>query len=305
MRIGIIDLGSNTIRLVVYFWNGKKLEKKHNIKRQAQSAKYIEDGTMSKVGVETIISNLKELLMIARTHDVTETRIFATASLRNIRNADAVKVQIESAINQKIDVLNGNDESLFGFEGMKRTVELPLEGVSVDVGGGSTEITHFSHGQAIHSISIPVGSLNLYLNHVQDVLPTEGELMLMRIEVQNALNQIEWLKKIHVDTLIGIGGSARAIMRLHQARYDIQASIYDMQLSQVIFNAYLVEAGSRSKELSSLIVNNIPERLTTLIPGSLILYEVMKMISAESYKLSSYGVREGYFFKRVLNHKDA
>lgn len=304
MRIGIIDLGSNTIRLVIYFWNGVKLEKKHNIKRQAQSAKYIEDGNMSKVGVETIISNLKELLMIARTHDVSETRVFATASLRNIRNAEAVKVQIESAINQKIDVLNGNDESLYGFEGMKRTVELPLEGVSVDVGGGSTEITHFSHGKAIHTLSIPVGSLNLYLNHVQDVLPTDGELMLMRIEVQNALNQIEWLKKIHVDTLIGIGGSARAIMRLHQARYDVQVSIYDMQLSQVIFNSYLVEAGSRSKELTSLIVNNIPERLTTLIPGSLILYEVMKMISAETYKLSSYGVREGYFFKRVLNQKD-
>lgn len=303
MRIGIIDLGSNTIRLVIYNWNGSKLELSTNIKRKAQSAKYIEDGFMSKVGVEVIVDHLKELLMIARTKDVLDVHIFATASIRNIQNSESVKMQIENEIQHKIDVLDASQESLYGFEGLKRTLSLPLEGVSVDVGGGSTEITHFKSDKAIHSISIPMGSLNMYINHVQDVLPTRSELMLMRIEIQNILNQVDWLENIKVNEMFGIGGSARAIMRLHQAKYDIQNSIYDMHMSNDIFESYLEEASNNPKVLAELIINTVSERLTTLIPGALILFEIMKKVGAQSYGLSSYGVREGYFYQKVLDVK--
>ena len=301
MRIGIIDLGSNTIRLVIYHWNGSKLELITNIKRKAQSAKYIEDGFMCKVGIEVIVDHLKELLMIARTKDVLDVHIFATASIRNIQNSESVKMQIENEIQHKIDLLDASQESLYGFEGLKRTLSLPLEGVSVDVGGGSTEITHFKSDKAIHSISIPMGSLNMYINHVQDVLPSHSELMLMRIEIQNMLNQVYWLENIKVNEMFGIGGSARAIMRLHQAKYDIQNSIYDMHMSNDIFESYLEEASNNPKVLAELIINTVPERLTTLIPGALILFEIMKKVGAQSYGLSSYGVREGYFYQKVLD----
>ena len=300
MRIGIIDLGSNTIRLVVYTWDGQKLEKTTNIKRQARSAKYIEDGRMSKIGVETIVEHLKELMMIARTKDVAELHIFATASIRNIHNSDHVKMQIEEALQHKIDVLDARQESIYGFEGLKRNIELPLEGVSVDVGGASTEITYFKSDKAVHTISIPMGSLNMYINHVQDIMPSDGEMMLMRIEIQTMLNQIEWLNNIKVETMFGIGGSARALMRVHQAKYDIEQSIFDMQMSQDIVKAFIDSASSESKSLAQLIVNQVPERLTTLVPGAMILYEIMKKIDAQSFRLSSYGVREGYFYERVL-----
>lgn len=300
MRIGIIDLGSNTIRLVIYTWNGKKLEKSTNIKRQAQSAKYIEDGRMSKMGVETIVEHLKELLMIARTKDCHDIRIFATASIRNIVNSEVVKVQIEDAIQHKIDLLDGSQEGIYGFEGLKRNIHLPIEGVSVDVGGGSTEITHFKHDAIVNTISIPIGSLNSYINHVQEVLPSDGEMMLMRIEIQNMLNQITWLDKVKVPTMFGIGGSARAIVRIHQAQYDLEQSIFDLQMSQDILKSYIEDASNKPKAMGELIVNNVPERLTTLIPGLIILYEIMKKIGAESYRLSSYGVREGYFYQKIL-----
>ncbi len=301
MRIGIIDLGSNTIRLVVYTWDGQSLLKTTNIKRQAQSAKYIVDGQMSKMGIETIIENLKELMMIARTKDVVELHIFATASVRNIQNSEAVKTQIEDAIQHKIDLLDAKEESIYGFEGLKRNIELPIEGVSVDVGGASTEITYFKHDKAIHTVSIPMGSLNTYINHVQEILPSNGEMMLMRIEIQNLLAQIDWLDKIEVETMFGIGGSARALMRVHQAKYDIQQSIYDMQMSYDILNQFMDSATEDPKALAEVIVNQVPERLTTLIPGSLILFELMKKIKAQSFRLSSYGVREGYFYQRVLD----
>lgn len=301
MKIGIIDLGSNTIRLVVYTWDGHQLLVTSNVKRQTQSARYIENGIMNKIGVETIVEHLKELMMIARTKDVQDLRIFATASIRNIQNSVAVKTQIEVAVQHKIDLLDGHQESIYGFEGLKRTLQLPIEGISVDVGGGSTEIIHFKHDKVLDSISIPMGSLNMYINHVKDVLPSSGELMLMKIEIDSLLEQIDWLKNIKVEKMYGIGGSARAIMRLHQAKYDIQSSIYDMQMSKTIFTNYFEEAQKNPKALADIIVNHVPERLTTILPGALILLQIMKMVHAETFILSVSGVREGYFYNRILS----
>lgn len=300
MKIGIIDLGSNTIRLVIYRWDGSSLLKMNNVKRKGQSAKYIENGELNRTGVENIIDHLKELLVIARSMDVQEIRIFATASLRNIKNSHHVQIQIEQAIQRKIDILDGEEETLFGFEGMKRTFELPLEGISIDVGGGSTEITHFFHETAVSTISIPIGSLNLYLNHVHDVLPSQAEVSLMRIEIQHALQQVEWLSKVVVKEVVGIGGSSRAMMRLHQLKHDIQASILDIQLASNIIKDYIYEASTQPNELVQLLSQHIADRLSTLIPGMIIIDEIMTAVKAEQFKLSSDGVREGYFYKRIL-----
>ncbi len=300
MKVGVIDLGSNSIRLVIYSWNGKKLVKEENYKRQAQSVKYVEDGMMNKIGVANIVSTLKELLTIAKANEVYEVRIFATASLRNIKNSEEVKAYIENTIHHKIDLLKGNEESLFGFEGMKQKLDLPANGVSVDVGGASSEITYFEEGKAIHTISIPIGSLNLYLSHVTDVLPNVNEIRSMRFEIDNYLQEIEWLSNLEVNKMIGIGGSARAIMRLHRAKNDIDSSIYDMSMEQTVINSYIEECMNRYDKLAKIIVNHIPERLTTLIPGTLILDEVMKKVNAKTYLLSPYGVREGYFYKKIL-----
>jgi exopolyphosphatase/guanosine-5'-triphosphate,3'-diphosphate pyrophosphatase len=300
MKIGIIDVGSNTIRLVVYLWNGKKLQKQQNIKRRAQSVKYIQARKMKPMGVSVIVDTLRELLIIARANDCQDIRIFATASLRNIDNHVATKRTIEKAIGYPIDVLDGQEESLFGFEGMKRTVQLPLTGVSVDVGGGSTEITYFEHDQALATISLPLGSLNLYLQHVQDVLPSTSEMVFIRQEIQTALANVHWLNQRHVETVIGIGGSSRALMRLHQYRHAIEASIYDMSLSQDAIETYLKQIALRDADITQIMGEHLSDRLTTLWPGALIIAEVMRKVQAQTFKLSSYGVREGYFYKRVL-----
>jgi exopolyphosphatase/guanosine-5'-triphosphate,3'-diphosphate pyrophosphatase len=300
MRIGVIDLGSNSIRLVIYFWDGKSISKIQDIKHQAQSIKYIENQRLSKTGVDSIVTHLKELMVMARAYGVDELRIFATASLRNIANSVEAKAEIENAIQHPIDVLQGHEESLFGFEGMKKIVSLPLEGLSVDIGGGSTEITYFKNNVPVFSDSIPVGSLNLYLDHVLDVVPTDFEQVAIRHEVQDQLDKLDWLQGLTVETVIGIGGTARALMKLHQARYEINTSIYDMTLSVSLVHQYAtLNKRNRDTELA-LIVKAIPDRLTTVIPGALILDEIMRQTEAQEFLISAYGVREGYLVSRIL-----
>jgi len=300
MRLGVIDLGSNTIRLVVYRWDGLHLETLYNIKRQTQSIKYVRNALMSKEGLDSVVLSVKELMVIARAYDVEKLNIFATASLRNIKNSDEAVSYIQNEIDYPLDLLDGNEESLFGFEGMRRTINLPMEGLSVDIGGASTEITYFKNNKAVFMGSLPMGSLNLFIQHVHNVLPSESEQFLMRLEIQNHLESLVWLKTLKINTVIGIGGSARAIMRLHQAKYDINTSIYDMQLSAKLISGYANFIANQKDEETRLILKAIPDRLSTVIPGAIIVDEIMKLVSAQDYMLSLYGVREGYLFNRIL-----
>lgn len=300
MRLGIIDLGSNTIRLVVYRWDGQRLDKVYNIKHHTQNIKFVRNAQMSKEGLDSIVLTVKELMVIARAYDVEKLNIFATASLRNIRNSEEAVAYIQNEIEHPLDLLDGNEESLYGFEGMRRTVDLPMEGLSVDIGGASTEITYFKNNKAIFMGSLPMGSLNLFIQHVHNVLPTESEQFLIRLDVKNHLDSLVWLKSLKINTIIGIGGSARAIMRLHQAKYDINTSIYDMQLSAKLIRDYANFIANQKDEETRLILKAIPDRLSTVIPGAIIIDEIMKLVSAENYMLSLYGVREGYLFNRIL-----
>jgi exopolyphosphatase/guanosine-5'-triphosphate,3'-diphosphate pyrophosphatase len=255
---------------------------------------------MSQDGIDSIVTHLKELMVMARAYGVDELRIFATASLRNIANSNEAKAEIENKIMFPLEILNGYEESLFGFEGMKKIVRLPLEGISIDIGGGSSEITYFKNETAIFTDSIPIGSLSLYLDHVIDVVPNDLEQVAIRNTIQKALEDLVWLEKIKVETIIGIGGTARAVMKLHQARYEINSSIYDMKLSASIVHGYAtLNKRNRTSELS-LIVDVIPDRLTTVLPGALILDEIMRKVEAQEFHLSQYGVREGYMFNRIL-----
>lgn len=301
MRLGIIDLGSNTIRLVVYQWDGQILKTLHNIKKTSRNLQFVHDAVMSNEGLDAIVRIVRELMILARGYDVETLDIFATASLRNIKNSVQAKAYIENELKTPIDLLEGDEESLLGFEGLKRQVDLPLEGVSVDIGGGSTELTYFRNGSVIACNSLPVGSLNLSLNHVHNVLPTPSEQFLIRLEVENQLDALAWLSALKVNTVIGIGGTGRAIMRLHQAKYGIDASIFDMRLSAAMVNEYAGFKFDVQDFETRLIMQALPERFTTVIPGCIILDEIMTRVQAEEYRVSAYGVREGYLYQRLLN----
>ncbi len=300
MKIGIIDLGSNTIRLVIYKWEGGSLQKIYNVKKETRAISYVEDGMLSDVGIKAVYLSLRELVMIAQAFDVDDLRIFATASLRNITNGKQARESVEKDLKLKIDLLSGEEEALFGFDGAKRSTILPRKGVSVDIGGGSTEITYFANGVPINHISLPMGSLNMYLKHIKNIVPTAKEHEKMRADIQKQLAQVDWLTKLNVDNLIGIGGSARAILKIYLAQTGIEEGIYDtiIPTSEISHTSMMTE-GKKSAGVK-LLLKAVPDRLTTALPGSMIMDEIARNLKAKNFILSRYGVREGYLFNRVL-----
>ncbi len=165
-RFGIIDFGSNTIRLCIYEVTctpRKPLLKKDiqtllNYKVMAGLAAHIKDGTMTEAGIKKAIKTINAHLRRASHFSCERIDIFATAVLRNCTNSREATAAIEAGINKRITILSNEEEAHLGFLGASLDRYLD-HGTMVDIGGGSTELTHILDGLDLDKVSIPQGSL--------------------------------------------------------------------------------------------------------------------------------------------------
>lgn len=293
MKIGVIDLGSNSIRLVIYEYVDKQLNKLLNFKHQGKAVLFIKDNIMSDEGVEAIVSSLKQLVFIAKIYELDEFKIFATASLRNIDNSAETVARIEQQIHHSMEVLSDEEESLFGFDAILRNEKLPISGLTIDIGGGSMEIIYFKDNEAIYSTSIPVGSLSFATKFVDEVIPSVDEQAEMRKFIKNQYNNLPWLKTLHVKTIIGIGGTSRAMNQMNKE--------FNLEKNGSLSYETIATIANLGIEHSKQIINAVPDRLMTIMPGAIMIDELMQLVLAEEFKASKMSVREGYIYNRILN----
>lgn len=296
MKIGVIDLGSNSIRLVIYEVVDKELKKILNLKHQGKSVLFIKDNKMSDEGVEAIVSSLKQLIFVAKVYELDEFRIFATASLRNISNSAETVAKIEKQIHHKMEVLSDEEESLFGFDAIQRNEELPISGLTIDIGGGSMEIIYFKDKKAIFSTSIPVGSLSFATKFVDEVIPTEDEQAEMRKYIRTHYESLPWLKAIQVNSIIGIGGTSRGMFSMNKE--------LDLEKNGALKYEAVATIANLGIEHSKQIINAVPDRLMTMLPGAIMIDELMQLVFANEFKASKMSVREGYIYNRILNNHE-
>ena len=144
MKYAVIDLGSNTIRLVVYEETNAEFHALFTQKFTAGLAAYLQDGMMTPEGIRLICTTLQRCKMLLKEFTPCTTLAFSTAPLRNIRNTQEAIDQIYAETGYSVDVLTGLEEAYLDYYGVQR--ELPVEsGLLFDIGGGSTEILTFAH----------------------------------------------------------------------------------------------------------------------------------------------------------------
>ncbi len=301
MLYGIIDLGSNTIRLCVYSCENGKFSLLLNEKSFAGLVGYVENGKMNAHGSIKAIKTIQKFQRLASCIGVQKLYIFATASLRNIVNTGEVVERIYTETGLMPDVLSGEEEARFGFTGANSAVRLD-SGLYMDIGGGSTELVYFENGGVLHGTSIPVGSLNLYLAYVEELLPNKKERKTIRAAVREELAQVDWLYGLETKTICGVGGTIRALKKYHTETMNangcapLEAGYVD-ELINTVGNAKTL--GYKP------LLRVIPDRIHTILPGLLILDEVLLQTGAQQIYVSKHGVREGYLISRVLAGEDA
>ncbi len=138
---GIVDLGSNTIRLSIYQCGPEGSHLLMNRKVMAGLADYVERGAMTPQGIQVACQVLRDYRALMDNLQFQDLHVFATASLRNIVNTEEAVAQIQAETGLTVDVVSGAEEARLSFLGAVDAG--PDSGLLVDLGGGSTELVEY------------------------------------------------------------------------------------------------------------------------------------------------------------------
>lgn len=290
----VIDIGSNTIRLVICRVENGVIRPILSNKHTAGLAGYVDKKNfMSPEGVQKLISVLREFQGVLDILPDCPVYPFATASLRNIVNTEQVLETVRRETGFTIQVLSGYEEAMLDYRGAIRHVGEDA-GLLVDIGGGSTELVFFKDASVLAAHSIPLGSLNLYSRFVSSgILPNKKELRAMQEEVRRVLeDSMPPAREYVAQPLCGVGGTARGTLALFQSiRKDGgEEPIYETRFLDKVLDL----AEENPQKLLRRILKIAPDRVHTLVPGVVILNSVAKLYGSHTAVTSPYGVREGY-----------
>lgn len=294
----IIDIGSNTIRLSVYKEKNGEIYNLFNEKEAASLRSYMKNGKLNDKGVERLVETLKEFKMLINNFDdIDKIYPFATATIRNASNRTEILKRVKDEIGFEIEILSGEEESELAFVGANSSLEIK-RGVLTDIGGGSSEIDIIEQGKVIKSTSLNTGSLSAYDDYVDFLFPNKKDRKLIENDIENSLIKSEFYKENH-HTLCGVGGSARACLKLYNEIYNLDKKNFSIDRKKL--KKMLKEIiDYDKKKLLDLILSVKADRVHTLIPGMIILNKIAKYFNVDTINISQTGVREGYVYKRVL-----
>lgn len=298
IKYAIVDLGSNTIRLSVYHILPEgNYELLFSKKEMAGLVNYISDGVLSKAGIRRACAVLTAFRQLLNHFEIGQMHVFATASLRNIRNTEEAVRTIRQETGVEVEVLPGDLEAELGYYGALQTLEL-RDGAMFDIGGGSTEIVEVRDGKILRAQSLPIGSLNLFKNHVSRIWPKGKELAAMEKQVRQTLSGAN-LPAEKSPCVCGVGGTARAALKLANAWFDRPEE--ERRLSPRELHRLVKGLEKRDGKARQMVLNLCPDRIHTILPGILLMDAVCQALCSEELYISPTGVREGYLSHKILN----
>ena len=298
MVYGIIDLGSNTIRLSIFKYEDGKIRLLQNKKAIAGLAACVEGGGLTEIGISKACFVLNRYKDILKAQNIENYSVFATASLRNINNREIVLNEIKERTGIIPEVLFGDEEARLDFIGVKNSCELS-RGVLIDIGGGSTELVLFENGEIKRLASIPIGALNLQNKAVKGIVATDREIKKMKKIINKAIDELQWDFESNYETMYGIGGTSRAALEISKELFNIPAE--EKSITKINVKEIVNKLRSADPEEYKPVYKINPERIFSLAGGFVILNEVIKRFGCEVINISKNGIREGYFIDRILS----
>lgn len=287
--VAVIDVGSNSIRLVIFEGLARSPVTVFNEKVLCGLGRGLEcSGRLNPEGIPLALDNLARFVAIARAMQVARIDILATAAVRDSADGPEFVAAAEKRCGVPVRVLGGDDEARYSALGVLSGIP-GAEGLAGDLGGGSLELVTM-HGNKIGDhVTLPLGPLRL-------IEASGGSLSVARQIIDDTFAGISWLGKVS-STLYPVGGSWRSLARIHIAQTDYPLSIlhhYSMTRAQAReFTALIAGLGRRSLAR----IPGVPEaRLDSLPYAAAVLERLIARISAKSLVFSVHGLREGYLF---------
>ncbi|MBI1911687.1 MAG: Ppx/GppA family phosphatase [Deltaproteobacteria bacterium] len=313
MKYASIDIGTNTLRLLIAEPDGAKLKPliyKRAITRLGGS--YTEEGGIDKLSAKRTVDALVDFKKIISENKITEVTAVATSVVRRAANRQWFLDEVKKKAGIEISVISGDEEARLSLLGVLSVIEDKSEKqVVIDIGGGSTEFI-FTTGLEMHGAwSMEMGVVHLTENHLKSDPPKKTELQALEKEIERVISELKGLMLrggIYPEdyssrrgaTFIGTAGTITTL-----AAMDQNLEVYDRDR----INNYRLSK-KRIQEIYEYLVSlTIKERSEVLtlekgredliIPGSAITLFVMDSFGFDEIKVSDAGLLEGIILNRI------
>ncbi|MBU8905695.1 exopolyphosphatase [Desertibacillus haloalkaliphilus] len=300
-KLAVIDMGSNSIRLVINAIdkNGHYKEL-HNLKVVARLSNHFDqEGNITNEGISVIIDTLKKFHDLLSFHRIDQVKAVATAAIRKAVNQQKILTQIHTETNINVTVLSEYQEAYYGYLAIVNSTNIQ-NGVSIDIGGGSTEISLFTNRNLVHYHSFPFGAITLQQMFFKNDPPSDEERQQLTTFLNDQFSQLPWLTNCAYP-VVGIGGSARNLSLIQQRRENYPlAGLHQYQLSPENMSDMAELLSSCTLSERQRIAGLSKDRADIIIPAVEAISILMKKTSAPTFILSNKGLRDGLFYEELL-----
>lgn len=301
----VIDIGSNSARMAIFRKTsrfGFHLIYEVKSKVRISEGCYENNGILQPAPMQRALSALKEFLRIAKAHKSRKLFCVATSALRDAPNAKEFLARVKKECALNVKVIDGKSEALYGGIACANLL-YEKNGITIDIGGGSTECALIRDGKIIDTISLNVGTIR-----IKELFFDKTESKRHKGDIAGATHYIKQeLSKLgaqYKDSVVfGVGGSIRALSKLimKQTNYPfnrIHGYEYEIAKHKDFFDKII---HAPMHKLESFVPQ---DRLDTIRSGTLILSLFLEHLQAKRLITSGAGVREGVFLADMLRNQN-
>lgn len=297
-NIGIIDMGSNSVRLILVKVNHDmsfRLMEEHKESIRLGDG-FTENMTLKPHKIEAALKTMRMFKRLCDAQNVTKILAVATAAVRKAKNGIELidRIKMETGIDMK--VISGEEEAHLDFIAVSSSLSIK-DALILDIGGGSFELIWMENRLKKESVSIPIGSIDFAEQfNVKDALSEDEEQKILSF-ISNHLKNIPWLEKAKNLPLIGVGGTLRNIGKIDMLRRKYPLDIihgYEVPLNG--FN-FIYEEIKNLEITEKRSFPGLSSDRADIFIGSLVLVKsIIDFTKSTSLIISGKGVREGLFY---------
>ena len=302
-KIGIIDLGSNSARLVIVrlFGEGHFMVE-DELKESVRLGQDMDrDGFLKPQRVAETIKTLKMFRRLCDASGVSRVIAVATAAVRRAKNQRSFLDEIQATCGIKVNVLSEEEEATLVYRGVINSMDIP-KGLILEIGGGSTKIIYYTRRNILHYATLAFGAVTLTDLFADDGVTPKEQTAKIEEFFTEQFKKIEWLSEIEPDVqMIGVGGSFRNLYKINKLvrKYPLD-TVHNYSFAVEDFNSIYEMVRVLDVEKRKRIRGLSPERADIMPAAMAIVKAFVDYVHIESFVVGGSGLREGIMFNQAI-----
>ncbi|MEN3585656.1 Ppx/GppA phosphatase family protein [Streptomyces sp. ZYX-F-203] len=309
MRLGVLDVGSNTVHLLVVDAHpGARPLPAHSHKADLRLAQLLDDeGAIGPEGVERLVAVVHDALRAAEDKGVEDLLPFATSAVREARNADEVLARVRSETGVELTVLTGEEEARLTFLAVRRWFGWSAGRLLVlDIGGGSLEIAYGMDEEPGAAVSLPLGAGRLTASRLPDDPPRPEDVRALRRHVRAEIARTvgDFSRLGSPDHVVATSKTFRQLARISGAARSADGLYVQRELKRTSLETWVPRLAGMTAAQRAELPGVSESRAGQLLAGALVAEAAMDLFDVETLEICPWALREGVILRR-LDHMDA